>query len=214
MPLLDGKIFGPFQPEPDASLWCVPQLLLTNREGDEAWHHRPDLESHVADIDIGNPTIPLTKTVSSIVPGSAKMTSSRTSSELRLLSHLSSGRLWDSFRAIRKTCFPQTESEPEPEPVVVKSTCPVTFPSHHPFSGHLTETEARAGIFREDGIYRSILPPSWLVNVVPRYFGLWGGLLPVKSRWGRAMMRREVWVMVLEDCGVAVEVDGLGLSEK
>lgn len=36
----------------------------------------------------------------------------------------------------------------------------------------------------------------------------------MKSRWGRAMMRREVWVMVLEDCGVAVEVDGLGLSEK
>jgi len=36
----------------------------------------------------------------------------------------------------------------------------------------------------------------------------------VKNRWGKGMMKREVWVMILEDCGMAVEVGALNISEK
>jgi len=42
--------------------------------------------------------------------------------------------------------------------------------------------------------------------VVPRSFGLSGGVLGLDARWAG---EREVWVMILEDCGSSLSVDGL-----
>ena len=139
-------------------------------EGDEPSRYRQDLpsssESYLGfqlndlDVNVDTPTTTMIKSVSR----SMITVSPRAPTDLRLLSHLNSGRLWDTFRAVRTSCFPET--------VVLKTKCPATFSSFRPTADHLTENEARAGIFREDEIYRSDLEPYLLSSALPRYIGL------------------------------------------
>jgi len=121
-------------------------------------------------------------------------------SELSLLSYICSGRLWDTFRGLLS---------PSQRPVAVKTTCPIVFPSK-PSEEWYSEAQARRAISREDLIYRRLLPALG-GKVVARYYGLWGGVLPLQSRW---KAEREMWVMVMEDCGPGVDVDALSRRDR
>jgi len=93
--------------------------------------------------------------------------------------------------------------------VAVKTTCPIVFPSK-PSEEWYSEAQARRAISREDLIYRRLLPALG-GKVVARYYGLWGGVLPLQSRW---KAEREMWVMVMEDCGPGVDVDALSRRDR
>jgi len=225
---------------------------------DPAWYSRlapveisslfgPKATSHTVNVDVC--ATPLVKR-----PTTTK-TKIKAIGKLQLISHLSSGRLWDTFRAIVHSPHPystsetpstDTNSESDPDldqrftstSVIVKTTCPLIFPSEsfsHPHTSHptkqpaaesrhehehYTSMQARRAILQEDRIYRSLAAssPSLGGKGIPRYHGLWAGVLPLPStrRWNRKGLTasREVWVMVLENCGDGVELDELSWVDK
>jgi len=142
--------------------------------------------------------------------------------ELRLKSALEYGHLWDAFCAVLISSTSTSTSTVDGEvggegeklevesTVIVKMTCPIIFPSEpspgrNRYREHYIELDARAAILNEDTVYRAVA--SKLCGmVVPRSFGLSGGVLGLDAR--RAG-EREVWVMILEDCGSSLSVDGL-----
>ena len=230
VPFFAGDIYGPYLPEGHkngigkenvnengSNELSVPQLLGM---GNPTWHCLPD--SPAPDLPDGRDTLSIGSRVYSLRSGkkvsssSAKIVSSSASSpikeetlsssslasesELSLLSYICSGRLWDTFRGLLS---------PSQRPVAVKTTCPIVFPSK-PSEEWYSEAQARRAISREDLIYRRLLPALG-GKVVARYYGLWGGVLPLQSRW---KAEREMWVMVMEDCGPGVDVDALSRRDR
>jgi len=144
----------------------------------------------------------------------------RSGCQLRLDTPLGRGHLWTVFRAnllpprSSSSTLPITK---QPTSVIVKLCSPILFTStstwHEPDPYTYSESQARAAILTEDKVYRTLLEPGALGGkVVPRYLGLWGGILRQRARpkgGGGGGGGREVWVMVLEDCGLAIDVDAL-----
>jgi len=179
----------------------------------------------------------------------------RPDTRVSLLSFLDRGRLWDTFRA--ELIYPGTSTggceggnEVTVKSVIVKTTCPMLFPSEVSYGvekERCTQTEARSAIFREDKAYRLAaasgsgsgsrsgaasgsgvrgrdgvrarargrnrgeLALALAGRVMPRYLGLWGGVLQVEGRW---KAEREIWVMILEDCGMGVVLEELTGDDK
>lgn len=117
------------------------------------------------------------------------------------------------FRAVLE---PPPRSGPElrPIPVVAKICDPILIKSQT-CGDVYSEAQARAAILTEDRVYQN-LPLELIGKVVPRYYGLWGSLLPTKSRWrgGAVGFGRETWIMVLEDCGEEVGLNELVEADK
>jgi len=212
LPLLDGEVFGPYtslDPEYRSSASCdrtlVPQLLTIHGRD---WHYRPDSPESVEEEE--DPTRKST-TISSLSLSWDKCLGVGRPLELRLTSTLAYGHLWDAFRAVLISMT--VENEVVESPMIVKMTCPVMFPSgstRGKYREGYTELEARVAIANEDAIYRTVASKVNR-NVVPSYHGLWGGSLRLDARWPG---QREVWVMLLEDCGSAVSADDLSESDR
>jgi len=145
---------------------------------------------------------------------------------LRLLSPLSHGRLWTVYRALLIPAHPLSSPESDrtegsPLPVMVKLCLPLLFPCR-PCADSYSEFTARSAILNEHSVFAH-MPKRLLGKLVPTYYGLWGGVFTMEDRWsssasesGRmmtgAIARREVWLMVLEDCGEGGGDGGQGLT--
>lgn len=226
IPLFDGIVHGPYLPSTIPKQMLVPQLLNLR------WLYRPSSPEptpHDDDDDEKETVLePTPSKTEKMLPGDSSSSPATigfptSGSTLKLITQLSSGRLWDTFSALLTLPLPSSSSsacdnnnqDKVKRGVIVKTTCPVTFPSD-PTVELYTESQARRAILTEDRVYRALSEgqhPEVMNQIVPVYHGLWGGVVPMSNRWG-VQAGREIWAMVLEDCGQAVELDGLKRDDK
>lgn len=114
--------------------------------------------------------------------------------------YLSSGRLWDVFHAdlVLPSARPSL-------PAIIKFLVPQPGCRFDTYSEH----EMRRAVVKEDVLYRGPLK-TIQGTVVPRYYGLWAGILKVDGPFD---VTRDVWGMMIEDVGDALEM-GFGWRER
>ncbi|WVQ85697.1 hypothetical protein IAT38_007863 [Cryptococcus sp. DSM 104549] len=129
------------------------------------------------------------------------------------------GRLWEVFEVLPSSTSlpppthlpPPTRRKPSassvPTRMLAKLASPHVFPCGPRYYTY-SEQEARDAIARERRVMS--LLGELQGTVIPTDFGLWGGVL----RTGGCGVAREVWMMLVEDCGESVELDNLTAKEK
>ncbi|ODO06552.1 hypothetical protein I350_03907 [Cryptococcus amylolentus CBS 6273] len=187
--LQDGSLHGPFVAHPSES--SLPHIISPS---DPSWHGAPALPKRKGD---------------KYIQGLRK---------LYLDEALSHGQVWDAFKG-RLQVY-QSKNLIFEEPVIVKTTDPSRFPPKPHMPGMFTETEARRAIFHESKIYTDF-QGNLQGSVVPGSYGLWGGRLKFdaddddeEEEEGGGGGDCEVWVMILENCGMPVDVARLSESDK
>ncbi|ODN83309.1 hypothetical protein L202_01476 [Cryptococcus amylolentus CBS 6039] len=124
-------------------------------------------------------------------------------SGLHIIEPIGLGHLWDTFLATLTVAedglFEGLEAGQEAT-VVAKITCQSSYNGYPP---DLSPDAAREAILNEYRIYSTSLQ-HLQGSVVPKCYGVWGGVLRAESQWD---IEREIWVMLMEHAGEALELE-------